>query len=45
MYKQDPSGKHFKQIIDPYLDAPSNGEKNLNSDEEMGCSPQLFTLP
>ena len=37
-YKQDPSGKTFKRIIDPYLDAPSDGEQDL-SDEEMGRSP------
>ena len=41
--EQDRSGDHFKQtIIDPYLDAPSDGEQDL-SDEEMGRSPQLFT--
>ena len=38
-YKQDPSGEHFKQIIDPYLNAPSNSEQDLSSDEEMGRSP------
>ena len=43
-YEQDQSGKHFKRIIDPNLDAPSDGEQDL-SDEEMGCSPWLFTLP
>ena len=37
-YKQDPSGEHFKQIIDLYLDAPSNGEQDSSSDEEMDCS-------
>ena len=43
-YKQDPSGKPFKWIIYPYLDAPSDGEQDL-SDKEMGHSPRLFTLP
>ena len=44
-YKQDPSGKHFKQtIINPYLDVPSDGEQD-SSDKEMGRSPQLFTPP
>ena len=43
-YKQDPSGKTFKRIIDLYLDAPSNGEQD-SSDEEMGCSLRLFTPP
>ena len=42
-YKQDPSGKHFKQIIDLYLDAPSNGEQDSSSEEERGRSLQLFT--
>ena len=37
-YAQDQSGDHFKQtIINPYLDAPSDGEQDL-SDEEMGRS-------
>ena len=31
-------------IIDPYLNAPSDSEQD-SSDEEMGCSPQLFTPP
>ena len=40
------SGKHFKKMLDPYLNAPSDGEQDLSSeDEEKGCSPQLFTLP
>ena len=44
-YAQDQSGEHFKQtVLDPYLDAPSNREQDL-SDEEMGCSPWLFTPP
>ena len=43
-YKQDPSGKSFKNIIDPYLNAPSDGEQD-SSDEEMGRSLRLFTLP
>ena len=43
-YEQDPSGESFKRIIDPYLNAPSNEEQD-SSNEEMGCSPQLFTLP
>ena len=37
-YEQDPSGESFKRIIDPYLNAPSDGEQD-SSDEEMGCSP------
>ena len=36
-YKQDPSSETFKRIINPYLDAPSDGEQDL-SDEEMGRS-------
>ena len=33
-------------MLDPYLNAPSDGEQDLSSeDEEKGCSPQLFTLP
>ena len=44
-YNQDPSGKHFKWIIDLYLDAPSDGEQDSSSDEEMGCSLWLLTLP
>ena len=44
-YAQDQSEEHFKQtIIDPYLNAPSNGEQDL-SDEEMGHSLRLFTPP
>ena len=43
-YKQDPSGESFKKAIDPYLNAPSDGEQYL-SDGEMGRSPQLFTPP
>ena len=43
-YKQDPSGKTFNQIIDSYLNTPSDGEQDSSSDEEMGCSPRLFTL-
>ena len=43
-YNQDPSGESFKRIINLYLDAPSNGEQDL-SNEEVGHSPQLFTLP
>ena len=43
-YKQNPSGKSSKWIIDPYLDASSDGEQD-SSDEEMGCSPQLFIPP
>ena len=43
-YNQDPSGKHFKWIINPYLTAPSNGEQD-SSDGEMGRSPRLFTPP
>ena len=43
-YKQDPSGKTFKQIIDPYLDAPSDGEQD-SSNEEMSHSLRLFTPP
>ena len=40
-YKQDPSGKSFKRIIDLYLDAPSDREQD-SSDEEMGdCLPCL----
>ena len=40
------SGKHFKKMLDPYLNAPSDGEQDSSSeDEEMGCSPRLFTLP
>ena len=27
-YKQDPSGETLKRIIDPYLDAPSDGEQD-----------------
>ena len=38
-YKQDPSGEHFKQTFDLYLDAPSDGEQDSSSDEEMGRSP------
>ena len=37
-YKQDPSGESFKQIINLYLDAPSDGEQDA-SNEEMGRSP------
>ena len=40
---KDPSGAIFAQMINPYLDAPSNGEQDL-SDEE-GQSLQLFTPP
>ena len=43
-YKQDPSGEILKRIIDLYLDALSDGEQD-SSDEEMGRSPRLFTLP
>ena len=44
-YAQDQSGEHFKQTVhDPYLDAPSDGEQD-SSDEEMGHSLRLFTLP
>ena len=43
-YKQDPSSKTFERIIDLYLNAPSDGEQD-SSDEEMGRSPLLFTLP
>ena len=44
-YAQDQSGDHFKQtVINPYLDAPSDGEQDL-SDEEMGRSLRLFTPP
>ena len=42
-YKQDPSGKHFKQIIDLYLDAPSDGEQDSSCEEERGHSLRLFT--
>ena len=38
-YKQDPSGESFKQIIDLYLNAPSNGEQDSSSEDERGCSP------
>ena len=38
-YKQDPSGKSFKKAIDPYLNAPSNGEQDSSDDKEMGRSP------
>ena len=40
-YKQDPSGKSFKKAIglDPYFDAPSDGEQDLSDDEEVGHSP------
>ena len=44
-YKQDPSGESFKQIIDPYLNAPSNGEQDSSSEDERGRSPWLVTLP
>ena len=43
-YKQDPSGKSFKKAINLYLNAPSDGEQD-SSNEEMGCSLQLFTPP
>ena len=44
-YAQDWSGEHFKwTIINLYLDAPSDSEQD-SSDEEMGCSLRLFTLP
>ena len=36
---QDPSGSKLVEILDPYLNAPSNGEQDSSSeDEEMGCS-------
>ena len=43
-YKQDPSGRSFKKAFDLYLNAPSDGEQD-SSNEEMGCSPRLFTPP
>ena len=44
-YAQDWSGEHFKwTVLNLYLDAPSDGEQD-SSDEEMGRSPWLFTLP
>ena len=42
-YKQNPSGESFKKAIDPYLNAPSDGEQDL-SDEEMGCSKRWIAL-
>ena len=43
---QDPSGEHLSKMFDPYLNAPSDGEQDLSSeDEEKGCSPWLFTPP
>ena len=41
---KDPSGSGLVEMFDPYLDAPSDGEQD-SSDEEMGCSLRLFTLP
>ena len=38
-YRQDPSGEHFKQIIDPYLNAPSDGEQDSSSEDKRGHSP------
>ena len=37
--KIDPSGEHFKKMLDPYLDAPSSSEQDSSSeDEEKGHS-------
>ena len=37
---KDPSGSGLAKILDPYLDAPSNGEQDSSSeDEEKGHSP------
>ena len=44
-YKQDPSGKSFKRAINPYLNAPSDGEQDSSDNKEMGCSLRLFTPP
>ena len=38
-YKQEPGGESFKRAIDPYLDAPSDGEQDSSDKKEMGCSP------
>ena len=36
---KDPSGSGLAEILDPYLNAPSNGEQDSSSkDEEKGCS-------
>ena len=43
--EQDPSGEHFRRTYNPYLNAPSDGEQDSSSEEEKGCSPQLFTPP
>ena len=42
-YKQDPSGKSFKRIINLYLDAPMDGEQ-YSSDKEMGRSLLMYLL-
>ena len=49
---QDPSEQKLLKVLknakkvkyNPYLDAPRDGEQDSSlEDEEMGCSPQLFT--
>ena len=43
---QDPSGSELVEMFDPYLNSPSDGEKDSSSeDEEMGRSLWLFTPP
>ena len=43
---KDPSGSGLVKMLNPYLDAPSDGEQDSSSeDEEKGHSLQLFTPP